>query len=103
MIYVPGIHIYKAPDGRYYNDRAIVFKKSYDDPIHNTSTKVREDETRDHSTIHFTRGNRYLPLCLLFQVYNFSSSGRGTGVAIHWSSNVHEGYGCGIEKVLVRW
>ena len=25
-------YIYKAQDGRYYNDRAVVFKKSYDDP-----------------------------------------------------------------------
>ena len=24
-------YIYKAQDGRYYNDRAVVFKKSYDD------------------------------------------------------------------------
>lgn len=24
-------YVYKSPDGRYYNDRAIVFKKSYDD------------------------------------------------------------------------
>ena len=25
-------YIYKSEDGRYYNDRAVVFKKSYDDP-----------------------------------------------------------------------
>lgn len=25
-------YIYKDQDGRYYNDRAVVFKKSYDDP-----------------------------------------------------------------------
>lgn len=25
-------YIYKAPDGKYYNDRAVVFKKSWDDP-----------------------------------------------------------------------
>lgn len=25
-------YIYKAQDGKYYNDRAVVFKKSYDDP-----------------------------------------------------------------------
>jgi hypothetical protein len=25
-------YIYKAQNGRYYNDRAVVFKKSYDDP-----------------------------------------------------------------------
>ena len=25
-------YIYKSKDGRYYNDRAVVFKKSYDDP-----------------------------------------------------------------------
>ena len=25
-------YIYKSGDGRYYNDRAVVFKKSYDDP-----------------------------------------------------------------------
>jgi len=25
-------YIYKGQDGRYYNDRAVVFKKSYDDP-----------------------------------------------------------------------
>jgi len=25
-------YIYKAQDGRYYNDRAVVFKKTYDDP-----------------------------------------------------------------------
>ena len=25
-------YIYKSQDGRYYNDRAVVFKKSYDDP-----------------------------------------------------------------------
>ena len=24
-------YIYKAPDGRYYNERAVVFKKTYDD------------------------------------------------------------------------
>ena len=25
-------YIYKSEDGKYYNDRAVVFKKSYDDP-----------------------------------------------------------------------
>jgi len=25
-------YIYKVQDGKYYNDRAVVFKKSYDDP-----------------------------------------------------------------------
>ena len=25
-------HIRRTPDGRYYNDRAVVYKKSYDDP-----------------------------------------------------------------------
>ena len=27
-------YIYKAQDGKYYNDRAVVFKKSYDDPMY---------------------------------------------------------------------
>ena len=27
-------YIYKDQDGKYYNDRAVVFKKSYDDPMY---------------------------------------------------------------------
>jgi len=27
-------YIYKAQDGKYYNDRAAIFKKSYDDPMY---------------------------------------------------------------------
>ena len=55
-------YIYKDPDGRYYNDRAIVFKKSYDDLDSQYIYQGEKIETRDHSTLHFTRGNRYPPM-----------------------------------------
>ena len=41
-------YIYKAPDGRYYNERAIVFKKTYDD---SDSQYVYQGEKRSKQEI----------------------------------------------------